>query len=196
MFGLTQHRENSYSDHGPAAALAEPIDRHPTESPEGIGSDGMAAFSDADTGRLDYQLLRDGPISSYFDRRILAEDLVWLRQQGYAVDILDAGSWSSAEVALDALAATLEFPEYFGRNLDALNDCLSELPIPDESGRVVVLEGFDQLYASKPEWSWNLLDVFAGQSRSHLLFGKRLIVLLRCGDPRLFVQPVGACPVG
>lgn len=156
----------------------------------------MAAFSDADVERLDYRLLRDGPISAYFDRRILTEDLRWLREHRYHVDYFDAGSWSSTEVAFDELAARLEFPDYFGRNLDALNDCLSELPVPAESGRVVVLERFDRLYASTTEWAWDLLDIFASQSRGHLLFGERLIVLLQSDDPRLSTRSVGACAVG
>lgn len=29
--------------------------------------------------------------------------------------------------ALDAIAVAMEFPEYFGRNLDALYDCLTDL---------------------------------------------------------------------
>jgi RNAse (barnase) inhibitor barstar len=155
----------------------------------------MAAFSDADVGRLDYALLQNGPISGYFDRRILAEDLRWLREHQYQIDTFDSGSWASKEVAFDELAARLEFPDYFGRNLDALNDSLGELPVPMDSGRVVVLERFDQLYARTPEWAWTLLDVFADQSRSHLLFGERLIVLLRSDDPRLSIRPVGDCPV-
>ena len=31
---------------------------------------------------------------------------------------------------LDAIAASLAFPAYYGRNLDALNDCLRDLPGP------------------------------------------------------------------
>jgi hypothetical protein len=61
---------------------------------------------------------------------------------------------------------------------------------------VVVLERFDQLYSRTPEWAWTFLDIFASQSRRHLLFGERLLVLLQSDDPRLLVRPVGACPVG
>ena len=133
----------------------------------------MATFSDADVGHLDHQLLQNGPITSYFDRRILAEDLRWLREHRYHINTFDAGSWSSKEVAFDELAARLEFPDDFGRNLDALNDCLSELPIPMDSGRVVVFERFDQLSVRTPEWAWSFLDICASQSRRHLLFGKK-----------------------
>jgi hypothetical protein len=155
----------------------------------------MAAFSDTDVGRLDDALLQNGPISAYFDRRVLAEDLRWLREQRYHIDTFDSGGWASKEVAFDELAARLEFPDYFGRNLDALNDCLSELPVPMDSGRVVVFERFDLLYGRTPEWAWSFLDIFAHQSRSHLLFGERLIVLLQSDDPSLSIRPVGASGV-
>ena len=34
---------------------------------------------------------------------------------------------------LDALAAALDFPAYFGRNLDALNDLVNDLPPGDHT---------------------------------------------------------------
>jgi len=156
---------------------------------------GMAAFRENEYQRLDYELLKSGPITSYFDRRVLAEDTRWLREHGYVVDAFDAGTWVGKDQALQELAKALEFPDYFGGNLDALNDCLSTLRIPIDSGRAVVLERFDRLYASERDWAWNLLDIFAVQSRTHLLFGGRLIVRLQSDDPRLSVAPVGANPV-
>jgi RNAse (barnase) inhibitor barstar len=40
---------------------------------------------------------------------------------------LSAARWLSAAQAHGALAAALDFPEYYGKNLDALHDCLTDL---------------------------------------------------------------------
>ncbi|MBQ9264533.1 MAG: barstar family protein [Clostridia bacterium] len=40
---------------------------------------------------------------------------------------LSARSWRSAQDVHEALAKGLTFPGYYGRNLDALHDCLTEL---------------------------------------------------------------------
>lgn len=44
--------------------------------------------------------------------------------------VLDASEFSTADAFYDAASRTFSFPEYFGRNLDALSDCLSDVPTP------------------------------------------------------------------
>jgi RNAse (barnase) inhibitor barstar len=157
----------------------------------------MAAFRDepGEHQRLDYRLFQSGPVVMYFDSRILEEDLKWLLENAYLVDVCDASEWHTRSEALAAIARQLEFPEYFGGNLDALNDCLGDLPVADGSGRAVVLKRYDKAVAHLGSFASDLLDVFATQSRRHLLHGRRLIALVQSDDPRLSVEPVGACPV-
>ena len=40
---------------------------------------------------------------------------------------LSAAGWDSPEKAHEELARALAFPDYYGRNLDALHDCLGDL---------------------------------------------------------------------
>ena len=46
--------------------------------------------------------------------------------------ILDSGSVGSRETLHRTLAAGLHFPDWYGGNLDALHDCLTELAEPTE----------------------------------------------------------------
>ncbi len=40
---------------------------------------------------------------------------------------ISAATWDTPEKAHDALKKALSFPDYYGRNLDALHDCLTDL---------------------------------------------------------------------
>ena len=46
--------------------------------------------------------------------------------------ILDGGSVGSRETLHQTLAAGLHFPDWYGGNLDALHDCLTDLHEPTE----------------------------------------------------------------
>ena len=157
----------------------------------------MASFRDDsdDLQRLDWSLLQNGPVTLYFSRAVLEGDVAWLLDHGYVVNRLDCRAWKDAASALGELARELQFPDYFGKNLDALNDCLGDLSVPDGSGRAVVLEHFDRAMSLQETFCTALLDIFATQSRAHLLFGRRLFAMVQSDDPRLSIGPVGATPV-
>ena len=44
--------------------------------------------------------------------------------------MLDGRQYASSAEVYDALSRMLNLPDYFGKNADALNDCLSERPSP------------------------------------------------------------------
>ncbi len=102
----------------------------------------------------------------------------------------------------DALAPALDFPAYFGRNLDALNDCLRDVAVGDygwradtATGLVLVLTTFDRFAAADGRTAQVLLDSFADQARRAMLLGNRLMCLVQSNDPSLAFEPVGAMPV-
>ena len=79
-------------------------------------------------------------------------------------DILDATRGSPLQVAridlggaagkgalLDRIAAALAFPDWFGRNWDALEDCLADLSWSKARGHVLVFESADGLAAQDRE---------------------------------------------
>jgi RNAse (barnase) inhibitor barstar len=52
---------------------------------------------------------------------------------------------SSKDTLLQDIAKALDFPDWFGGNWDALEDCLSDLSWREAAGHVLVFEGFQSL---------------------------------------------------
>lgn len=69
---------------------------------------------------------------------------------------------STKQQVLTAIAQSFHFPKYFGKNLDALSDCLTDLPhkAGPQPGFVVVLEQLPETPKFDKEAREKLLDVF------------------------------------
>ncbi len=121
----------------------------------------MAVFRDDsdDYQQLDFALMQNGATTLYYRTEILAEDVKWLIAHNYQVDNFDCARWQDEEDMYSSFAETLEFPDYFGRNLAALDDCLSDLNVSGESGRALVFHRYDIFTARMPEVAWNILDI-------------------------------------
>lgn len=73
---------------------------------------------------------------------------------------LDAGRWTGKEAMLADLSAALSFPDYFGANWDALEECLKDLSWL-EGDVALVIDRADVPEANAPnDWS-TLLDILA-----------------------------------
>jgi len=156
----------------------------------------MAAFDEQEESRkrLDWEILRDGGINLYLRREYLDEDIDWLRKQHYQVFLFDCTKWTSSEVMHADFARTLSFPSYYGRNLDALHDCLEDdLFVPDIGGVALVLNRIDTYVKAhaatlKPIERTEaeiILDIFARATRYFLLTGRRFLTLLQSDDPQI-----------
>ncbi len=96
-----------------------------------------------------------------------AYDLDELRKSARRADQrllhVDLSAAGSKEEVLDAIAAAFDLPAHFGRNLDALYDCVTDLePLPgaDQPGFLVVLEKLPDAGRLGVEDRSKLLDVF------------------------------------
>ena len=70
---------------------------------------------------------------------------------GYLTARLNGENIRTKAALLDALAAALKFPPYFGRNWDALLDCLRSLPESTKSGGyALIVENSGALLADSP----------------------------------------------
>lgn len=76
---------------------------------------------------------------------------------GVDPDELDGGLVEDKATLMAALAEALEFPDYFGGNWDAVDECLRSLEFDDASARTLVVRGSDGLWRRDPEICGNLV---------------------------------------
>jgi hypothetical protein len=161
----------------------------------------MPFFNNApdDWQRLDWQILRDGGVHLYWRREYLIEDTKWLANHDYDVLELACETWASQDEMFSDFARVLRLPDYFGRNFDALDECIADLPLTENLGAVIVLTRFDAYAAgagSAPmprlkNEAEVVLDIIASASRFHLLNGNRLLALVQTDDPELRCGAIG-----
>ena len=145
--------------------------------------------------RLDLRLLQNSPVALYFRSEILSEDTAWLRNEGYLIDEFDCTKWHTESDFHNDAAARLAFPDYYGHNLNAFNDCITDLDVPNDGGRAIVFRRFDLFAQREPHVAQDILDIMTSASWHSLLFGRRLLTLVQSDDPRIAFEPVGAHPV-
>ena len=163
----------------------------------------MAAFDPATdlSDDLAFRLLSTSPVTLFRRRQALDETVAWLGDHGYQVTHLDAAQWATEDDLHRDIAVALAFPDYYGRNLDALNDCMRDVVsqdygwAPDTTGLVLVFTRYDFFAARCPRPAQIVLDIMADHSRGAALIGRRLICLAQSDDPRIHFEPVGATPV-
>lgn len=150
---------------------------------------------------LDFLLIQNGFISLFHQPAILNEATTWLRNHRYKVVKVDAAAWQSQADLHQDVARALDFPEFYGSNLDALNDCLGDVAVQAygwtaaDTGLVLVIDGFEAFKGKDASTAHHLLDTFARQANYAALFGHRMMCLVRTRDPRLELPPVGGLPV-
>jgi RNAse (barnase) inhibitor barstar len=157
----------------------------------------MSVFDDSETTRerLDYAILQNSPIALYWSVEVFENHSTWFAENGYRNVSFDAGTWNTEQTFHEDLKANLEFPEYYGMNLDALNDCLGDLDFSDCDGIAIAVRNYHAFSESFPRAAQVFLDVVADNSWNHLLFGKRLVSLVQTDKANAVFAPVGARPV-
>ncbi|HVW40523.1 MAG TPA: barstar family protein [Amycolatopsis sp.] len=75
---------------------------------------------------------------------------------------------------LDAIAEALSFPDWFGRNLDALYDCLTDLSWLPTGEHVLIWSGSDELRAADPRAYLAIRGVLSDAERALAPGGDRV----------------------
>ena len=163
----------------------------------------MAAFDPAAELSADraFRLLINTSVALFWRPQVLDETTAWLASHDYQVTRLNAAHWTAEQDLHHAIVQALNFPNYYGRNLDALNDCMRDVVsqrfgwAPRTTGLAVVFTGYDVFAARCPRAAQVVLDIMAGNSRDAALVGRRLMCLVPSTDPHVRFEPVGATPV-
>jgi RNAse (barnase) inhibitor barstar len=75
----------------------------------------------------------------------------------FAVAVLDGNEAASRAGFFQEIDRALHFPDYFGRNWDAVYDCLTDLSWLPATGFVLIFDEFDQLATNEPgQWDIGL----------------------------------------
>src|SRR5262249_43533993 len=88
-------------------------------------------------------MLHLGPIALYCRKEILEDEVQKLVAEVFDVRRLDASRWGVGGDAHEDMKRVLQLPSYYGRNLNALDECIHEVTIPDEGGMAIVLSEYD-----------------------------------------------------
>jgi len=91
----------------------------------------------------------------------------WAAQNAQRYVEIDLEGAASKKAVLVAIGRALEFPQWYGANLDALYDCLTDLPEREGPGAwVIVLRHLPHSGALDQEQRDALLDVFRDATES------------------------------
>jgi hypothetical protein len=118
-----------------------------------------------------------------------------LAAAGWRVHLLNGLAVVDAAALLDELARALGFPAWFGRNWDALVDCLADLSWLPGAGHVLLWDRYGALARSDPK-AWRLayqlmVDAIALRRETGAV---PLVVLLRGPGPTQRPDDAGPLP--
>lgn len=102
----------------------------------------------------------------------------WAEQARQNFALVDLAAARDKAAALRKVGQVLRFPGWYGGNLDALYDCLTDLPDRDDAaaGWLILIDGLASARISEPERS-ALLDVFRDAAASFARTGLSFRVL-------------------
>ncbi|NIJ13250.1 RNAse (barnase) inhibitor barstar [Saccharomonospora amisosensis] len=104
------------------------------------------------------------------DSRTVADQA---RARGAHAHVLDTSEHIDKESTLDAIATVLSFPDYFGRNLDALYDCLTDLSWLPSGEHVLIWRSSDLLKQADPKAYLAVHSVLSDAQRAMAPRGER-----------------------
>lgn len=125
---------------------------------------------------LSLEMLDHGCITLFYKETIFQEYVDRLADEVEGIFRLDAASWKTEDDFHCSISQELQFPSYYGKNLNALNDCLSDL-----SGKkiAVAISNFDKFKKNHDNVADTILKILQTNCWRSLLLDGFIIVLLQ-----------------
>lgn len=149
----------------------------------------------ADEASLEFRLLQNGCVVLYHSPFLMEEHSGLLVRSGWEFKDVYVGEKGTADEFYDQFSMALAFPDYFGRNLDALRDCLSDIRFNPARKLAMGLTRFDLLADQDATFAHAVLDIFAEVERHCLMQGGRVLFLVQSSNPDIRFPCVGATSV-
>ena len=103
------------------------------------------------------------------------------KHAGFAFFHVEGRNIVRKEQLLNHVATALRFPEHFGHNWDALEECLTDLEWVDAEGYVLYYDHIDPFLAAQPEQFATLVEILRDAVQSWKEDGTAMIALLSGG---------------
>jgi hypothetical protein len=161
---------------------------------------GAAAFAERRirSAGMDLHPTRLPSVQLFRNRAVLDRAVADAHESGWSVIRLDASRWATDAAMHTDLADALSFPDHYGRNLDALNDCMRDVVAGHYGfakhavGGLVVIDAFDQFHQREPQVAQALLEILGGAAVDALTYRWQLATFLRADDPDFAPAPFAA----
>ena len=105
------------------------------------------------------------------------------KRAGYAFFHIEGKNITRKEQLLNHVATVLQFPNHFGQNWDALEECLTDLEWVDGDGYVIYYDHIDGLLGTHPDQFETLVEILRDSVKSWKDDGEAMVVLLSGTKP-------------
>src|SRR6478672_10553049 len=105
------------------------------------------------------------------------------KRAGFAFFHIEGKTISRKEQLLNHVATALHFPNDFGHNWDALEECLTDMEWEDASGYVIYYEHIEALQEAHPDQFDTLVEILRDAVASWKEDDTAMVVLLAGGKP-------------
>ncbi|MCI2256895.1 barstar family protein [Domibacillus sp. PGB-M46] len=122
----------------------------------------------------------NGSVKLFMSNKILNKYIGDVSRQGFEIYTFDYSKWKLKNHHHD-LAAVLDLPCYYGENLDAFKECLSDM-VEEETEFVLVFKNYELFAKQNFEVAFKLLNIIQINSWRFLIEDVKLLSFVQTND--------------